>query len=386
VIGETNYEAGTRTIDMKKRNIETIAIQAGRDLDPRTGAVMPPIHLSSTFIRDNEGEYIYSRSDNPNRRALEACLSELDGGVGAIAFASGMAAVAAVFQSLAKGDHVILPDDTYFGVRELVTTMLARWGLEHSMVDMTDLAAVKAAMRSNTRIVWVETPSNPMLKITDIRAVAAIAHEGGALIGIDGTWATPMLQPALALGADLVVHSTTKYLGGHSDLTGGVIVVKEENAFFEEMRMAQGIGGGVPSGFDCWLLLRGIRTLPYRVRGHCANAKLVAQFLADHPKVHTVHYQGLESHPGHEVARRQMSDFGGMLSVQVHGGAQAADSLAARTKIFARATSLGGVESLIEHRAPVEGEGSRTPMDLLRISVGLEHPDDLIEDLAQALQ
>ena len=371
---------------MTRRNIETIAVQAGRSLDARTGAVMPPIHLTTTFVRGNQEDFVYSRTGNPNRQALEECLAELESGAAAIAFASGMAAVAGVFCSLASGDHVILPDDTYFGVRQLVTGLLARWGLEHTMVDMTDLAALKASMQPNTRLVWAETPSNPMLKITDLAAVAAIAHENGALLGVDGTWATPMLQQALELGADLVVHSTTKYLGGHSDLTGGVIVAKQEDDFFELMREQQGIGGGVPSGFDCWLLLRGIRTLPYRMRGHCANATKVAQFLADHPDVHTVHYPGLASHPGHEAARRQMSDFGGMVSVQVHGGASKAAAVASRTQIFAQATSLGGVESLIEHRAPVEGEGTVTPMDLLRISVGLEHPDDLINDLAQALQ
>lgn len=365
--------------------IETIAIQAGRDLDSKTGAVMPPIHLSSTYIRGNEEEFVYSRVGNPNRNALEACLTELEGSAGAIAFASGMAAVAGVFQSLAQGDHVVLPDDTYFGVRELTGQILSRWGLEHTLVDLTDLDALKAAMRPNTKMVWIETPSNPMLKITDITAVSQIAHGAQALVGVDGTWATPMLQSALDLGADVVVHSTTKYLGGHSDLTGGVIVAKEEDDFFEKMRFVQGIGGGVPSGFDCWLLLRGIRTLPYRMRGHCANGMKVAQFLADHPQVHTVHYPGLESHPQHDIAKRQMRDFGGMLSVQVNGGAEKADQVAGKTRIFARATSLGGVESLIEHRAPVEDENTKTPTDLLRISVGLEHPDDLIEDLAQAL-
>ncbi|MCB8944596.1 MAG: aminotransferase class V-fold PLP-dependent enzyme [Ardenticatenaceae bacterium] len=367
-------------------HIETIAIQAGRNPDAETGAVMPPIHLSTTYIRGNEGEFVYSRSDSPNRRALEECLTALEGGAGAVAFASGMAAVAGVFQSLQQGDHVILPDDTYFGVRELVTKLLARWGLTHTMVDMTDLTAVHTAIQPNTRLVWVETPSNPMLKVTDIAAVADIAHNAGAILGVDGTWATPMLQPALALGADIVVHSTTKYLGGHSDLTGGVVIAAKTDGFFEQVREQQGIGGGVPSGFDCWLLLRGIRTLPYRMRGHCANALKVAQFLEDHPQVHTVHYPGLESHPGHEIAKRQMRDFGGMLSVQVKGGAEMADKVAGSTKIFARATSLGGVESLIEHRAPVEGEGSKTPWDLLRVSVGLEHPDDLIADLAQALR
>lgn len=366
-------------------HVETIAIQAGRKIDQSVGAVMPPIHLSTTYVRGNDGDYVYSRVGNPNRDALEACLTALEGGADAVAFASGMAAVAGVFQSLKQGDHVILPDDTYFGVRELVTNLLMRWGLTHSMVDMTDLEAVKANIRPNTRLVWIETPSNPMLKITDIAAISDIAHEAGAMVGVDGTWATPILQPALQQGADYVVHSTTKYLGGHSDLLGGVVVAREQNEFLENIRLQQGVGGGVPSGFDCWLLLRGIRTLPYRMRGHCANAMKVAQFLADHPAVHTVHYPGLESHAGHEIARRQMHDFGGMLSIQVNGGADKADKVAGSTKIFSRATSLGGVESLIEHRAPVEDENTQTPWDLLRISVGLEHPDDLIEDLAQAL-
>ena len=366
--------------------LETIAIQAGRNIDSQTGAVMPPIHLSSTYIRGNEDEFVYSRVGNPNRNALEECLTKLEGGAGAIAFASGMAAVAGVFQSLGQGDHVILPDDTYFGVRELTGQILGRWGLERTLVDLTDLNALKAAIQPNTKLVWIETPSNPMLKITDITAVSHIAHQSDAIVGVDGTWATPMLQPALELGADIVVHSTTKYLGGHSDLTGGIIVAKEENDFFDKMRFVQGIGGGVPSGFDCWLLLRGIRTLPYRMRAHCANGMKIAQFLADHPQVHTVHYPGLESHPGHEVAKRQMRDFGGMLSIQVHGGGEKADQVASKTKIFARATSLGGVESLIEHRAPVEDKNTQTPIDLLRISVGLEHPDDLIEDLTQALR
>jgi cystathionine gamma-synthase len=347
---------------------------------------MPPIHLTTTFVRGNAGEFIYSRIGNPNRKALEDCLTDLERGAGAIAFGSGMAAVAGVFQSLSHGDHVILPDDTYFGVRELVTNVLARWGLEHTLVDMTDLPAVEAAIRPDTRLVWVETPSNPMLKITDIPAVADLAHQAGAMLGVDGTWATPVLQSSLELGADVVVHSTTKYLGGHSDLTGGVIVARKENGFFEKMRTIQGIGGAVPSGFDCWMLLRGIRTLPYRMRGHCANAAKVAQALVSHPKIHAVHYPGLESHPGHDIAKRQMRGYGGMLSVQVKGGGEMAAAVVDRTQIFAKATSLGGVESLIEHRAPAEDENTKTPMDLIRISVGLEHPDDLIQDLVQALR
>lgn len=365
--------------------IETIAIHAGHNIGRQTGAVMSPIHLSTTFVQDNDGDYIYGRVDNPNRRELETCLAALEGGETAIAFASGMAAIAAVFQSLAPGDHIILADDTYYGARHFVTTMQARWGLAHTLVDLTDLAAVQAAMQPNTRLIWAETPSNPMLKITDVAAVAAIAHNGNAQLAVDGTWVTPMLQPLLAQNADLVVHSTTKYLGGHSDLTGGAVIAKAASPFVEKIREMQILGGGVPSAFDCWLLLRGIRTLPYRMRAHCENTRQVANYLAAHSAVHTVHYPGLPSHPGHEIAKRQMHDFGGMLSIQVDGGQERAAAIAASTRLFARATSLGGVESLIEHRAPVEGEGTATPWDLLRISVGLEHPDDLIADLAQAL-
>ena len=336
-------------------------------------------------MRGNDGEYKYARNDNPTRRALEKTLTQLEGGAAALTFASGLAAVAAVFQSLQQGDHVILPDDTYHGVREYVTKLMMRWGLTHTIVDMSDLANIKAALRPDTKMVWAESPSNPMLKIADIAAVADIAHNAGAMLGVDATWSTPILQHSLALGADYAMHSTTKYLGGHNDLLGGAVIAREKNEFFARIKEMQVTGGGVPSGFDSWLLLRGIRTLPYRMRAHCANAMKVARFLADHPQVHTVLYPGLENHPGHEIAKRQMEDFGGMLSVQVKGGADKAAAVARSTRIFARATSLGGVESLIDHRAPLEGKDTKTPVDLLRLSVGLEHPDDLIEDLAQAL-
>ncbi len=365
--------------------IETIAIHAARDADQKVGEVVPPMHLSTTYVRGNDGDFEYSRTGGPTRLALEETLNRLENGAGAIAFASGLAAVAAVFQSLQYGDHVILPDDTYFGVRKFVTKMLARWGLTNTIVDMTDLENLKAALQPNTKMVWAESPSNPMLKIADIAAAADIAHNAGAILGVDATWSTPILQHSLALGADYAVHSTTKYLGGHNDLLGGVVIAREKNDFYERIKEMQVTGGGVPSGFDAWLLLRGIRTLPYRMRAHCANAMKVAQFLADHPQVHTVHYPGLESHPGHDIAKRQMEDFGGMLSVQVKGGAEKAATVARSTKVFLRATSLGGVESLIDHRAPEEEPDTKTPDDLLRLSVGLEHPDDLIEDLAQAL-
>jgi cystathionine gamma-synthase len=370
-------------------HIETLAVHAGRRSDPGTGAVMTPIHLSTTFERQPDGSYtdgyVYTRSENPNRRSLEEALAQLEGGAAALAFSAGQAATTAVFQALAAGDHVIVPEDTYFGTRRAVLDILAPWGLQATVVDMTNLDAVQAAVRPNTRLIWTETPSNPLLKITDIAAVAEIAHRAGALCAVDNTWPSPLGQRPLELGADLVMHSTTKYLGGHSDLLGGALIAGVDDEFFARLRTIQTIGGAVPSPFDCWLLLRSLRTLPYRMRAHCAHAHAVAHFLADHPRVEAVHYPGLESHPGHAVARRQMKAFGGMLSIQVVGGAAEAMAVAARVKLFTRATSLGGVESLIEHRASVEGPNTATPQNLLRISVGLEHPDDLIADLAQAL-
>jgi cystathionine gamma-synthase len=370
--------------------IETVAVHAGHQPDPSTGAVTSPIHLSTTFARDAAGNlpdtYLYARSDNPTRRELEASLAALEGGAVGLAFASGMAATAAVFQALAPGDHVIAPRDAYYGTARLLNEIMAGWGLERSFVDMTDTGAVAAAVTSRTRLVWVETPSNPALAVTDIAAVATIARAAGARCVCDNTWGTPVLQRPLDLGADIVMHSTTKYLGGHSDLTGGALVTAADDAFAARLRALQHLGGAVPSAFDCWLLLRGIRSLPWRMRGHCANAAKVAAFLAGHGCVEVVHYPGLPGDPGHTIAARQMSDFGGMVSVEVRGGAEPALAVLRGVRLFTRATSLGGVESLIEHRASVEGPESRTPPGLLRLSVGLEHPDDLIEDLDQALR
>jgi cystathionine gamma-synthase len=368
-------------------HLETVAIHAGHTADAASGAVMPPIHLSTTFVRNADGSYtdgfVYGRSDNPNRRALEECLAALEGGAVALAFGSGMAATTAVFQTLAQGDHVIIPGDVYFGTGKVAQEVFGRWGLDCTVVDLTDLAQVAAAIRPNTRLIWAETPSNPLLKITDIAAVSALAHEAGALCAVDNTWPSPICQRPLTLGADIVMHSTTKYLGGHSDITGGALIVREQNEFAQRLRTIQQWGGAVPSPFDCWLLRRSISTLPYRVRGHCANAEQVARFLADHPAVRAVHYPGLPSHPGHEIAARQMTGFGGMLSIQTRVDARA---VANHVKLFTQATSLGSVESLIEHRASVEGPTSRTPQDLLRISIGLENPADLMADLDQALR
>ena len=369
--------------------LETLTAHAGVAVDPVTGAVAQPIHFATTFERDADNEYRrgfnYGRYDNPNRRALERCLAELEGGAAAAAFASGLAATHAVFQCLRPGDHVVAAADMYYGAAKMLRELFTPWGLETTFVDLTDLAAARAAVRPATKLIWTETPSNPLWKITDIAALAEVAHAAGALLAVDSTAATPVLQRPFELGADLVMHSTTKYLGGHGDITGGIVVAKREDDFFQRLRELQRGSGAVPSPFDCWLLLRGIRSLACRVRTHSANAAAIAAYLARHPKVHAVHYPGLPGHPGHAIAKRQMADFGGMVSFQVKGGAPAAIAVAAGVKLFVRATSFGGTESLIEHRASVEGPTTRTPDDLLRLSVGLEHPDDLIADVAQAL-
>jgi cystathionine gamma-synthase len=373
----------------RKLRIETLAVHAGHTVDPATGAVATPIHLSTTFQRDAEGGYphgyVYGRSGNPTRTALENALAALEGGAEAAAFGSGLAACSAILQALAQGDHVIAPTDVYHGMTKLLREVYIRWGLEVSFVDMTRLDDIKNAMRPGTKLIWIETPSNPLLKITDIAAVAEIAHSGNALCACDNTWA-PVVQRPLDLGCDLVMHSTTKYFGGHSDVTGGAVIAQQVSEVFARIREIQTTCGGVPSPFDCWLILRGMRSLPWRMRGHCENALTVATWLADHAGVEAVHYPAFESHPGHEIAARQMSGFSGMLSFELRGGREAATSAAAKTKIFVQATSLGGVESLIEHRASIKGEDPRTPPGLLRLSIGLEHADDLIEDLAQALE
>ncbi len=370
--------------------IETLAVHSGRSVDPATGAVTPPIHMSTTFQRESDGTYpqgfVYGRSGNPTRTLLEERLRDLEGGEVAAGFSSGAAALAAVFQSLATGDHVIAPQDIYHGTALLLRERLARWGLRASFVDMTDIDAVRDAVTPATKLFLVETPSNPLLKITDIAQAAQLAQDKGIVCVCDNTWATPVLQRCLALGADMVVYSTTKYLGGHGDVTGGVVVSATDSPMFQEIRAIQKDAGAVPSPFDCWLILRGIRTLPYRMRAHSENAARVASFLDDHPEVLGVFYPGLPSHSGHEIASRQMTMFGGMLSFRVRGGREAAFRVAARTSLFTRATSLGSYESLIEHRASIEGPASATPEDLLRVSVGLENADDLIADLDRALR
>ncbi len=369
--------------------IETLAIHAGRKTDPATGAVTEPIYLSTTFERAADGTFpkghVYTRAGNPNRESLEECLRVLEGGTSAMAFSAGLAASASVLQALPLGSHIIAPNDSYMGTKNLLRQITVLRGLEVSLVDMTDLSAIQAAVRSNTRLIWTETPSNPLLKITDLTRVVEIAHSINALCVCDSTWCTPVIQRPFEFGVDVVVHSTTKYFGGHTDVLGGAVIFRQDSEFSTLVRQIQTTLGAVPSPFDCWLILRGAATLPWRMRGHSENAMRLATFLKQHPRVTAVHYPGLPDHPGHEIAARQMCMFGGMLSFEVRGGQAEAMAVAARVKLFTRATSLGGVESLIEHRASIEGPGTQTPDNLLRISVGLEHPDDLIEDLDQGL-
>jgi cystathionine gamma-synthase len=370
-------------------HFSTRAIHAGAAIDAETGAIAPPIHLSTTFERTIEGEashgYSYVRDGNPTQDRLEEALSVIDAGEAALVFGSGMAAGAALLQALPKGTHVLLPDDCYYGYRALAEEQFDRWGLTWDAVAMDDLDTVRKAMRKATGLVWAETPSNPLMKVVDIAALAAIAHEQGARCVVDGTFATPVLQRPLELGADVVLHSTTKYLGGHTDVQGGSLTFGRRDVLFDETLRVRKLVGGVSSPFNSWLVLRGIRTLAARMRVHCENAMAVAVFLETHPRVAAVYYPGLASHPGHELASKQMSAFGGMLSFLVRGTRDEALAVTKRTRLFTAATSLGGVESLIEHRQSSEGNGSGTRPDLLRLSIGLEDPRDLIADLAQAL-
>ena len=379
----------TKSAPNRKLRFETLAVHAGQKVDPSTGAVVAPIHLSTTFERDEDGGYsrgfIYSRNHNPNRNALEEAIAALEGGAAGAAFASGLAAVTAVFQTLSPGDHVVAPKDIYHGTANVLKHLFAKWGVAFTFVDMTDPDATRAAIRPATRIMWIETPSNPLLQCTDIAAVVEMCAGKNIRVIADNTFASPALQNPLALGCDMVMHATTKYLGGRSDVLGGALVTRELDEPFERVRAAQLYGGGVAAPFDCWLVLRSLGTLAYRMHAHCANARRVAAYLKAHPKVSAVHYPGLEDSPFHALAKRQMKDYGGMLSFEVAGGKDEAMRVAASVELFTRATSLGGVESLIEHRASIEGAQSTTPQGLLRTSIGLEHPDDLIEDLAQAL-
>ncbi|HZH46573.1 MAG TPA: aminotransferase class I/II-fold pyridoxal phosphate-dependent enzyme [Roseococcus sp.] len=368
---------------------ETLAVHAGAEVDRETGAVAPPIHLSTTFrhgpAAERQAGYEYQREGDPTNDRLRAALAALEGGAAALSFASGMAAIAALLESLPAGARILIPDDCYAGLRVLAAEFLPERGLRVQAVDMGDLAAVEAACTDGIDLLWAETPSNPLLKISDIAALAALARRHGALLACDNTFASPVLQRPLALGADVAMHSTTKYFGGHSDVLGGALVFARGDALFDRVAHRLHITGATLAPFSAWLTLRGFRSLPARMSLHCANARRVAEFLASQPAVERVNYPGLPSHPGHAIATAQMADFGGMLSVQLRGGRDAALAMAGALKLFTNATSLGGCESLIEHRASVEGANPVSPQNLLRLSVGLEHIDDLIADLSQAL-
>jgi cystathionine gamma-synthase len=371
---------------------ETRAIHAGQDPEPAYGAVSVPIYQTSTYAQESVGKhkgYDYARTGNPTRTALETVIAALEEGFGGLCFASGMAAESTFFYLLQPGDHVIVADDVYGGTYRLVNRVIREaMGIEFDTVDLTDLEALKKALREETRLVWVETPTNPLLKIIDIAAVADLAHEGGAWCVVDNTFASPYLQQPLKLGADAVIHSATKYLGGHSDVVGGAIVTAQAE-MHERLTFLQNAAGGVPGPLDCFLVLRGLKTLALRMDAHCRNAERVAQFLLTHPRVRRVYYPGLPDHPGHDVAKRQMRAFGGMVSFETETEQEALD-VCGRTKLFFLAESLGGVESLIEHpgrmtHASVAGSPLEVPATLVRLSVGIEHPDDLLEDLAHAL-
>ncbi len=377
-----------------QHSFETLAIHAGQEADPLTGAVVPPIYQVSTYKQDGVGGlrngYEYSRSANPTRTALEENLAALEGGRRGLAFASGLAAEDCLLRTLlSPGDHVVIPDDAYGGTFRLFAKVISRWGVEWSVANTSDPAAVRAAITPRTKAVWVETPSNPLLGITDIAAVAGVAHEAGAKLVVDNTFASPYLQQPLSLGADVVVHSTTKYMGGHSDVVGGALITADAT-LAEELAYHQNAMGAVAGPFDSWLTLRGIKTLAVRMDRHSANAERVAEMLVSHPKVTQVFYPGLPEHALHEVAAKQMRAFGGMVSFRVAGGEEAAVEVCNRAGLFTLGESLGGVESLIEHpgrmtHASTAGSPLEVPADLVRLSVGIESADDLLADLAQAL-
>ncbi|MFO1222205.1 MAG: aminotransferase class V-fold PLP-dependent enzyme [Burkholderiaceae bacterium] len=370
---------------------ESLAAQALGWVDEVTHAISPPIHASTTFVRDADNQYrngrAYARADNPAFDQAEQLIARLEGGSHGALFASGMAAATAVFQALAPGDHVLAPQVMYWSLRNWLASFATRWGLQVELIDMTDPAAVCAALRpGKTKLVWIETPANPLWSITDIEATAALAHAAGARVAVDSTVATPVLTRPLAIGADLVMHAATKYLNGHSDLLAGVLVTKADDEHWQRVKAVRAQVGGTLGSFESWLLLRGLRTLYLRVRCASASAQRIAEHFAGHRHVQAVLYPGLRDAPGHAVAARQMhGGFGGMLSLRAKGGEAAAVATAAHVQLWKRATSLGGTESLIEHRASVEGTGTPAPADLLRLSVGIEHADDLIADLEQAL-
>ena len=367
----------------------TLAVHAGNAPDESTGAVAPPLHLSTTFRHGPAGErvagYEYQREGNPTNDRLREALAALEGGETACTFASGMAAMTTLLECLPQGARVLFPDDCYSGLRMLFQEYLPERGIVAGVVDMGDLDAVRAACATPVSMLWIETPSNPLMKISDIASLAGIGRASGAIVVVDNTFATPLLQRPLALGADVVMHSTTKYFGGHSDVLGGALVFAQDGELAGKVAHRLHVTGAVLAPFSAWLTLRGCRSLGARMSMHCANARMVVDFLVAHPAIERVNWPGLASHPGHDVAKNQMRDFGAMLSIEVRGGRDAALAMAGKLRVFTNATSLGGCESLVEHRASVEGPNPRSPQNLLRISVGLEDADDLVADLAQAL-
>ena len=376
--------------DPEDLKLDTIAVHAGAGPDPATGALSPPIHLSTTFEHTPDSRspkgFVYVRDSNPTQTRLEEALAAVEGGEGALVFASGMAAGTAFLHSMPAGSHVLFPSDIYYHFRVLASEFLPRWGMDSSAVDMEDLEAVRRALRRETRVIWAESPSNPLMKVVDLAALAGLAKDAGALAIADSTFATPVAQRPLELGFDAVLHSTTKYFGGHSDVQGGALAFRKKDAVFESALHHRTILGSVSSPFNSWLVLRGVRSLACRVERQSASALAVARAMERNSSVEAVHYPGLPSHPGHAIAARQMRLFGGMLSLRIAGGRERAISVASRLRVFTNATSLGGAESLVEHRQSIEGAASKSPPDLLRLSIGLEHPDDLIEDLNRALE
>ncbi|MFV1882871.1 MAG: trans-sulfuration enzyme family protein [Balneola sp.] len=372
-----------------EQNIETIAIHSGMEHNSGSRSISPPLEVSTNFEHDErgfqEGDYIYTRDSNPNRDQLENVLTKLEKGEACAAFSSGIAAMNAVFMNVEKGAHILIPEDLYHGSRALLENYSDRRNIDYSSVDTTNLEKFEAAFQSNTKLVVLETPSNPLLLITDLRKAIQIAHSKGAIVCVDNTFATPFNTNPVEFGADLVMHSTSKYLGGHSDILGGAIISAKDDPFFQKIQTIQKSQGAVPSPRDCWLLTRSIRSFPYRMRGHNENAQKVAEYLENHPRILKVNYPGLKNHQGHEIAASQMKGFGGMISFLVDGDYAETLRIVARSKIIRRATSLGGIESLWEHRRSTEGEPSPTPENLVRFSVGLEHIDDLIEDLKSSL-
>ncbi len=384
-VKQTSY-----SFDRFDMRFETKAIHAGLNIGNPSNSIIPPISPSTIYEIDEdgrkEGDLHYTRLGNPNRLQFEHLIAALEEGAAAAAFSSGIAAATAILQALNPGDHVILPEDVYAGNRKMVKEIMSRWNLDFSFINMTSVETIADHIKPATKLIWIETPSNPLMRITDIGETVKLAKEQNILTVVDNTWPTPVNQLPLNLGADFVLHSTSKYFGGHSDILGGAVVAANEGEFFDRIRLIQKMGGAVPSPYDCWLLSRSTRTLSYRMKGHNEHAERVAEYLLKHDKVSEVYYPGLQEFAGHSIAKKQMKGYGGMVSFLIDGNEKEAIRVVGRSRLIKRATSLGGVESTWEHRQSSEGEGSVTPVNLIRISVGLEHPDDILEDLEQSLK